>query len=161
MIALVLLLSAADPTPPPAAAPPAAAAVPAQPTAAEIKKVVDYYLHGKDGGPVILEFVACKKVDKNAEGKLACLEPMGASAKKGETITAFVRAFVPKDGKYEDLKVRFLLNGETRSTSDFTVTESLTGYASYKATTASKPGTWEIQVLRGEAQLGSQKVAVE
>ena len=51
--------------------------------------------------------------------------------------------------------------GEVRSTSDFTLSEAWTGYANYKQTTASKAGTWEMQVLRGETVLSSAKVTVE
>lgn len=132
---------------------------PAAPTADEIKRVTDYFLRGKDVGPILLDFIACKKTDK-VDGKLACVEPTGPSAKKGDPLIAYVKFFAPKGGKYEDLKIKFIWNGEVRSTSDFTVTEAWTGYSNYKQTTASKPGTWEMQVLRGETVLSSQKVTV-
>ena len=76
-------------------------------------------------------------------------------------LSAFVRFFVPKGAKYEDLKIKFLLDGEVRSTSDFTLAEAWTGYANYKQTTAAKAGTWEIQVLRGENVLSKATVIVE
>ena len=163
---LALLLLAADPAPPaappapPAAAPAAATPAPPVPTSAEIKKVVDYFNNGAAAGPVVIELVACKKAGKNADGKLACLEPLGDKAKKGDPLIAFVRFFVPKGGKYDDAKVKFLWNNEMRSTSDFTLSESF-GYGIYKETTASKPGTWEMQVIRGDAVLASAKVVVE
>ena len=61
----------------------------------------------------------------------------------------------------DDLKVRFVVNSEVRSTSDFTLSESWTGYANYKQTTASKVGTWQIQVLRGDVLLSEQTVQVQ
>jgi len=134
-------------------------AAPAAPSAAEIKKVTEYFLKGKDAGPILLDFVACKKTGK-VDNKLVCEEPMGERANKGENLVAFVRFFAPKGSKYEDLKVKFLLDGEVRTTSDFTVTESWTGSAIYKQTPASKIGTWEMQVLRGDKILGSNKIVV-
>lgn len=133
---------------------------PPAPSADEIKKVTDYYLRGKDVGPVLIELVICKKMGKSADNKSVCEEKHGDTLKKGDPLIAFTRFFVPKGGKYEDLKVKFLLNGEVRSTSDFTLQESWTGYGNYKQTTASKAGSWEILVLRGDTQLATAKVTV-
>ncbi|MDP2340115.1 MAG: hypothetical protein Q8O67_04090 [Deltaproteobacteria bacterium] len=138
--------------------PPAAEPPPPAPSADEIKRVAAYYLHGQAAGPILMELTLCSEIGKNTEGKLACGAELPASVKKGDPITAFVKFFAPKGGKYEDLKIRFLLDGEVRTTSDMTVTESWTGYANYKKTTASKAGTWEVQVLRGDVVLASKKV---
>lgn len=150
---------AGDEAPPPAPAP--AGPPPPAPTADEIKKVTEYFLRGKDAGPVLMDFVPCKKTGKNADGKLTCEEKLDGKAKKGEPLIAYVRFFVPKGAKYEDLKIKFLLNGEVRSTSDFTLSEAWTGYSNYKQTTASKAGTWEMQVLRGENILAKSSITVE
>ena len=154
---LALPARAGDDTPAPVPSGPP----PPAPSAEEIKKVTEYFLRGKEAGPVLMDFIPCKKTGKNAEGKLTCEEPITGNVKKGEALIAYVRFFVPKAAKYEDLKIKFLLNGEVRTTSDFTVSEAWTGYANYKQTTASKAGTWELQVLRGEALLSSAKVTVE
>jgi hypothetical protein len=143
---------ASDTTPP---SPPEA------PTAEEIQRVTAYYLRGAAVGPILLSLQLCAEVGKNAEGKLECAAELPARVKKGDKITAFVRFFAPRGGKYDDVRVRFLLDGEPRSTSDMTVTESWTGYGNYKTTTASKAGVWEAQVLRGDALLASRKVTVE
>lgn len=145
-----------DPALAPVAGPP-----PPAPTADEVKKVTEYFLRGKDAGPVLMDFIPCKKTGKNAEGKLTCEERISGTVKKGEPLIAYVRFFVPKGAKYEDLKIKFLLNGEVRSTSDFTLSEAWTGYANYKQTTASKAGAWELQVLRGDSLLAGAKVTVE
>ncbi|HEY4222173.1 MAG TPA: hypothetical protein VGO62_12540, partial [Myxococcota bacterium] len=96
----------------------------------------------------------------NADGKLTCDEVLGATAKKGDPLIAFVRFFVPKGGKYDDLKIVFLLDGEKRSSSDFTLSESWSGYANYRQATAFKAGTWEMQVLRGDQLIADAKVVV-
>lgn len=151
----------APPAPAPAPAAVAPVPVPPAPTAAEIQKVTNYFLNGKEGGPILMELSFCADVKKNAEGKLACVDPLGDTIKTGETIAAFVKLFAPKGGKYEDIKLRFLLNGEVRSTSDFTVTEAWTGYGNYKKSTASKPGTWEVEVLRGDVVLGKKSIVAQ
>ena len=68
---------------------------------------------------------------------------------------------MPQGPKYEDVKLKFLLDGEVRSTSDYTVEQSWSGYSVYKTVTGSKAGTWEVQVLWGENVLASKKVKVE
>ena len=141
-------------------APAAARPAPAAPSADEIKKVTDYFLYGKDQGPILMDFILCAEVGRNDQGKLDCLKTLESTVKKGTAITAFVRFFGPKGGKYEDLTVKFLLDGDVRSTSDFTVTEAWTGYSNYKKSTATKTGTWTIQVLRGDVVLKEQNITV-
>lgn len=157
-LVLGTLAGAAHAADEPAAAP--AGPPPPAPSADEVKKVTEYYLRGKDVGPVLIELVICKKMGKGADGKSICEEKHGDTLKKGDPLIAFTRFFVPKGAKYEDLKVKFLLNGEVRSTSDFSLQESWTGYGNYKQTTASKTGSWEILVLRGDTQLAAAKVNV-
>ncbi len=134
---------------------------PPAPTAEEINKVTAYYLKGKDGGPILIDFRLCGAIGKNAEGKNVCEQELGDTAKKGEPLNAFVRFFSPRGGKYENLKVRFLLDGEVRTTSDFTVSESWTGYTNYKRTTMSKAGAWEVEVLQGDTVLAKKKVQAQ
>ncbi len=153
---------AASPGPAPAASTsPAPAALPPAPTADEIQRVTAYYLHGAAAGPVLIGLQLCAEIGKNAEGKLDCSVPLPPSIKKGDKVSAFVRFFAPRGGKYDDVRVRFLHDGVVRSTSDMSVTESWTGYGNYKTTTATKAGTWEAQVLRGEVVLDRRSVKVE
>jgi hypothetical protein len=163
-LALCVIASSANAEEPAASPPPTPAVavpVPPAPTAEEIQKVTNYFLFGKDGGPILMELTLCADVKKNVDGKLACVDPLGDTIKKGDSLTAFVKLFAPKGGKYEDIKLRFLLNGEVRSTSDFTVTEAWTGFGNYKKTTASKPGTWEVEVLRGDVVLGKKSIVAQ
>src|SRR5438445_13514796 len=136
-------------------------ALAAAPTADEIKKVEDYYENGKADGPVLLEFTPCLKVDKKpGEEHKSCLEPAGASVKAGKTVNAWMRWFVPKGGKYEDLSVQFKFGGEARATKDFSVTESRS-YGIYLGSTLAKAGDWEIVVRKGETVVASAKIKAE
>jgi hypothetical protein len=134
---------------------------PPAPTADDINKVTAYYLRGKEGGPILIEFKLCGAIGKTPEGKMACDGELGDTIAKGEPVSAFVRFFSPRGGKYEDLKVKFVHNGEVRSTSDFTVTESWTGYANYKRTTVNKVGTWDVEVLQGDKILAKKSIIAQ
>jgi hypothetical protein len=140
---------------------PAPMPTPPAPSAAEIKRVTDYYVHGVEGGPVLLDFQLCTKVSKGADNKLFCESEFGATTKKGAAVSAFLRFFAPKGGKYEDVRVKFVHNGELRKMDDITVTESWTGSSTYKTAALSKPGAWEIQVTRGDVVLASKTIQVE
>jgi hypothetical protein len=57
--------------------------------------------------------------------------------------------------------VQWLLDGQVRTTQDLELKTPALGARSYKASTLSKPGKWEIKVLQGSKELGSVKVDVE
>ena len=158
MFSLVALAASAALAEDPAAATPPPTPPPPAPTADEINRVTAYYLHGKDGGPIMLEFKLCAAIGKNAENKNTCDGELGDTIKKGDAIVAYVRFFAPKGGKYEDLSVRFSHNGEMKSTSTFSVTESWTGYSNYKRNTAGKVGAWDVEVLQGDKVIAKKTV---
>lgn len=130
------------------------------PTAAEVKKVMDFYRQGQGKGPVLIDLVACLKIDRPAPGKKKdCVEPAGESVKKGTVVNGFTRWFVPEGDTYE-LAFEWLHEGKVVSMSAFNVEGSF-AYGTWKAKTLTKPGSWEFRVKRGEEVLGSMKVAVE
>ena len=66
----------------------------------------------------------------------------------------------PKGGKYEDLKVQWLLGNEVRQTTDFTV-EGLARTRTWRAHTPPKAGKWTIKIVQGEGkELGSTTFTV-
>lgn len=144
---------------------PAAPAAPAQPPppAEEIKRVLDYQDNGKDRGPALLDIVPCNKVDqaKGSPTQFTCIEPITGPVKKGTTVNAWVQFFCPKDGKYEDLKIQWLLGSEVRQTTDITV-QGLARTRTWRAHTPPKAGKWTIKVIQGESkELGSATFTVE
>lgn len=130
------------------------------PTAAEIKKVMDYFRTGQGKGPVLVDLVPCLKVDRPAPGKKKdCVEPAGEKVKKGTVVNAFTRWFVPQDDTYE-LTFEWLHEGKVVSTGTASVEGSF-GYGTWKAKTLSRPGTWEVRIKRGDEVLGSTKIVAE
>ena len=141
---------------------PAPAPGPALPSAQEVKRVLEYHENGKDLGPVLLDLVACLKVDttKNSPTIYNCLEPVSGPVKKGTVVAAWTSWFSPKGGTYEDLSIQFLHEGQVRSTVDLRV-EGGWKTRNYRSASLTKVGTWQVKVLRGEKELGAVKVLVE
>lgn len=143
---------------------PAASPAPSAPapTADEIKRVLDYQETGKDRGPVLLELVACLKVDltKGSPTQYNCVEPVTGPVKKGTTVNAWTAFFCPKGGSYDDLSIQFLHENVVRQTADLKV-EGFSRTRSFRGHQFSKPGKWLIKVLRGDKELSSVAVTVE
>ncbi|MEW5740464.1 MAG: hypothetical protein AB1938_16170 [Myxococcota bacterium] len=145
------------------AAPAAPATPPAPPPPAdEIKRVMDYQENGKDRGPALLELTPCTKVDNTKGSPTAntCIEPVTGPVKKGTTVFAWTLWFCPKDGKYEDVSIQFLHEGQVRSTVDVTI-QGLARTRTWRGYSLTKPGKWEIKILRGTQELGATSVTVE
>ena len=144
------------------AVPLAARAEGEQPTPAEIARVMDYFNNGKGKGPVLTAFKACVDIDtaKNSATRFECTQEVSGPVKKGSMVHAWTSWFVPQGDQYDDISVRYLLDGAVRSTQDVSVA---TAYRTriYKSLNLSKAGTWEIQIVRGEKVLSSTKVTVE
>lgn len=146
------------------AEPAAASAAPAAPppTAEEIKRVLDYQENGKDRGPALLDLVPCTKVDltKGSATAFTCIEPITAAVKKGSVVQVWTQWFCPKGGKYEDVSIQAVLDGQVRNTVDITV-EGLARTRTWRQFTVSKAGKWQFKVLQGGKELGMGSVTVE
>lgn len=126
-----------------------------------IKKVLDYQENGKDRGPALLDLIPCTKVDSTngSPTKFQCVEPVTKAVPKGTTVYAWLQWLCPKDGKYEDVKIKFLHEGEVRKTVDLPVIG--TGRTrGWRGEIFSKVGKWTIKVLRGDTEIASTTVDV-
>lgn len=131
------------------------------PSAETIKKVLDYQDNGKDRGPALLDIIPCTKVDstKGSPTQFQCVEPITKAVPKGTTVFAWLQWMCPKDGKYEDVQIQFLHEGQVRQTVDIPVA----GFGrtrGWRGSTFNKVGRWTIKVNRGEKELGSATVDV-
>lgn len=131
------------------------------PTAEMIKKVLEYQERGAPAGPVLLDLVPCTKVDttKGSPTQFHCIEPVGDSVKKNTTVFAWLQWLCPKDGKYEDISIQFLHEGQVRKTVD----NPVAGFGrtrGWRGENFNKVGKWTIKILRGDKELGSATVNV-
>ncbi len=126
-----------------------ASAQPAPP-ADEIKRVLDYQENGKDRGPVLLDLIPCLKVDqtKGSPTQFTCIEPVTGPVKKGALVNAWTQWFCPRGGKYEDISIQSMLDGQPRNTVDITIGCNLARTRTWRAFTLSKPGKWQIRVVQ-------------
>ena len=134
---------------------------PPTPTAEEIKKVVDYYMNGINGGPILIELKACSKVDTDKASATLndCKEPVVGKVKKG-SISAWMLWFVPKGAKYDDVTVQILHEGQVRETKDIPLMDSMRS-RTWKSANLSKPGKWTFKIMRGANEVKSVDVTVE
>ena len=135
---------------------------PAAPPSAEmIREVLDYQENGKDRGPALIELVPCLKVDntKGSPTAYSCLEPVNGPVPKNTTVFAWLMWLCPKDGKYDDVVIQFLHEGQVRKTVD-TPVAGIGRTRAWRGDTFSKVGKWTIKVLRGDKELGSVDVNV-
>lgn len=131
------------------------------PTPEMIKTVLDYQERGASAGPVLLDLVPCLKVDsgKGSPTQYQCVEPVGEKVTKGTTVFAWLQWLCPKDGRYEDVQVQFLHEGQVRKTVDNPVT-GVGRTRGWRGENLNKVGTWTIKVLRGAQELGTRTVNV-
>lgn len=136
---------------------------PPTPSADEVKRVYDYFQNGVGGGPVLVDFKLCAKLDTDKKSATVneCLEEMTGTAKKGSQVTVWTHWFVPKGGKYEDVTVQVLLDGQVRETKDVPALQESWRARTWKSTTVAKPGKWTFKLMRGGKELKSADVTVQ
>lgn len=134
-------------------------ATPAAPTPAEIQKVYEYWSTGKEQGPVLLSVELCADVEK-VDGKWTCKTPMPQPAKKGDDATVLFKLFVPKDGKYDDVKLDAVVDGETKLHKEYSVAASWS-YGTFAKTKLTKAGTWTFTIAQGDKKLGQATLDVK
>jgi hypothetical protein len=131
------------------------------PTSDEGRRVIDYYYYGKDKGPLLLEAKACLKVDTNKASptKHECIEPVTGPVKKNTSIHLWSTWLVPQDGKYDNVRVQYVFNGEARNTLDVTLQPAFRT-RDWRTASLGKVGKWTIKLLYGDKELSSTDVTV-
>lgn len=139
----------------------ALAQAPEIPTSAELKKVIHYYYKGKDLGPLLADFKACLRMDLDKESptRNECLEEVSGPVARGTHVHAWTLWMVPDEGQYDDVAIQFVHEGNVRSTIDLNLTPALRSRA-FRASVLSKPGTWQLRVVRQGKTLSSIDVRV-
>lgn len=142
-----------------------ALAADAKPTPEEVKKVLDFYYHGKGMGPVLIESKICRDVQREGDEKSECAGDIsGQTVKKGDAVYLWMAYMAPNGEETQNIIVQFEMNGVTRSVKNVQVPGQLRSRTWLKYT-FDKVGTWKIKMVHdtgtSAVELGTREVTVE
>ena len=134
-----------------------------KPTAAEVRKVIDYYYQGKGKGVVPMEYKLCQQIAEQGVNKNNCeVEIPGGKVKKGEDAYVWMKFLVPADDQAKIL-LQFSRDKLVRDTSNVTLTGA-TRYRTWKKLPTDTPGEWRINIVEemsnGDEQIGQLEFSV-
>lgn len=122
------------------------------PSQAQIKAVWDYFLTAKGQGPILGDARACLEIPKEGEQRFECAKEVGPEGvKAGTDVMVWQAWLVPQGDTVEDVTLRISLNGTIRETKDVS---KLKGEGirtrTWSGAKLGKPGTWKLELMRGD-----------
>lgn len=136
-----------------------------KPAPDEVKRVLNYYFHGKGSGPVLMEAKLCRDIKREGADKNECAGDVTTQAlKKGESVYLWMAYMVPEGEETQNIVVLFDKGGVTRNVESLQVSSQLRNRAWLKMS-LDKVGPWKLRVVRdtgaGSESLGTLDVAVK
>jgi len=136
-----------------------------KPSPDEVKRVINYYFHGKGTGPVLMETKLCHDIKREGADKNECAGDVTTQAlKKGESVYLWMAYMVPEGEETQNIVVLFDKGGVTRNVESLQVSSQLRNRAWLKMS-LDKVGPWKLRVVRdtgaGSESLGTLDVAVK
>ena len=96
-----------------------------KPSAAEAKKVIDYFYQGKGQGAILMAHKLCTKIYEEGPLKYECQEEItGGQIKKDREVYLWMNYLVPTGDK-ANIIIQYKRNNMVRSVSDFELPGSL------------------------------------
>lgn len=144
---------------------PALALADAKPAPEDVKRVLDYYYHGKGMGPVLLETKICREIQREGDEKSECAGDITAqTVKKGESIYLWMAFMVPLGDEPQNIIAQFENGGVTRMVKNLQVSGQLRNRTWLKIT-LDKVGPWKVKIVHDTGSsaiaLGARDVTVE
>lgn len=144
---------------------PILAAAADKPSPEEVKKVLDYYYHGKGMGPVLVDVKICRDVQREGDEKNECAGDLsGQSVKKGDSVYVWMAFMAPMGEEAQTIMVQYEMNGVTRAVKNAQVAGGLRG-RTWQKFTFDKVGSWKLKLVHdtgsGADVLGTRDVTVE
>lgn len=131
------------------------------PSADAVKNVWEYFNKGQGQGPVLADWKVCLDVHKKGESAFECTEEIPAEGVKAGTMVMLWQAYiVPQGDKYEDLAIQVKHNDVIRETKDVKVEGKTWRSRTWNGVRLSKPGKWNLVIMKGEQVLKSIPVNV-
>ena len=119
-----------------------------RPSPDQVRKVIDYYYHGKGSGAVLMDLQICEKVGlEEGPKKNECLDTFnpGQIPLDGE-LYLWMNFLIPIDDS-ADIIVTFSRNGKVRKTASVKLAGA-TRFRTWKRIPTNKAGQWSISILQ-------------
>jgi hypothetical protein len=134
-----------------------------KPSAAEAKKVIDYFYQGKGQGAILMAHKLCTKIYEEGPLKYECQEEItGGQIKKDREVYLWMNYLVPTGDK-ANIIIQYKRNNMVRSVSDFELPGSLR-YRIWKKIPTDKTGEWQVGIIQemqdSDLNLGSLQYKV-
>ncbi len=138
---------------------------PAKPAPEEVKRVLDYFLHGKGMGPVLIETKLCRDIISSGPDKNECGGYISThELKKGESVYLWMAYMVPFGDQTQNIVILFEKGGVTRNVENLQVSSEMRNRSWIKIS-LDTPGAWQLNVVRdtgsGPELLGTFDVMVK
>ncbi len=119
----------------------------AEPTPAEVKKVLDFYYAQPAGSPVLVETRICSDVSTDGDQKNECSGTIASKAVPvGRPSYLWMNFMVPSGAGSQKILVQFEHDGVTRLTRQVDVSAAIR-YRTWKKFELDRPGTWSVKIL--------------
>jgi hypothetical protein len=118
-----------------------------KPTAAEARKVIDYYVNGQGKDAVLVDYMLCREVGQEDSDKNECT--VGVAGKElsfGEEAYLWMNFLIPA-GDEAKIYLSFSRNKRIRKTMDFTLTGAFR-FRTWKKIPTDTPGMWTIHIFQ-------------
>jgi hypothetical protein len=133
----------------------------AVPSAEAAKTTWDYFYKGQNQGPLLIEARLCTEVGKTGDTKFECTVEVPAEGVKANTSVMLWQAWlVPQKDNYEDIMVQVKQGEVVRETKDVKVKGEGWRTRTWTGVRLNKPGSWTVNVVRGDQVLKSIPVKV-
>ena len=117
------------------------------PSAAETKKVLDFYYNGQGQGVVLFETLLCKEIAKEGDNKNNCSEVItNGTATKGEAVNLWMAYLVPNGEENQNIIVQFEHKGVTRMVKNIQINGSIR-YRTWRKISFNKTGSWTAKIF--------------
>lgn len=134
-----------------------------KPTAAEAKKVLDYYYHGEAHGPILVDIKVCQEISKEEGNRNNCGNELAGPVEKGKPVYVWMMFMVPSKSEKQGLIVQYLHKGIARNVREMSVSAGFR-YRTWNRRVFTKAGKWIVKIVRekgdGTEELGSMTIDV-
>lgn len=127
------------------------------PKGEEAMRVSNYYMNGKDMGPLVMKMEVCQKADTK---NFVCTEPVEGKVKKGTRVTSIITFMAPAGSQYDDVMLKVLRDDEEKTSKTIKIGDSIR-YRQVHSETAGKAGKYVVRVIYNSNELGSAAFDVE